>query len=95
MGNSFFFYDLETTGLNPREARIMQFAGIRTDSDLNIIGEPANYLIKQSDDCLPSPEAVLVTGITPQKTLEDGITEIEFIKIFNEEISIIIKKVCK
>ena len=88
MGNSFFFYDLETTGLNPREARIMQFAGIRTDSDLNIIGEPANYLIKQSDDCLPSPEAVLVTGITPQKTLEDGITEIEFIKIFNEEISV-------
>jgi len=42
MAQTFFFYDLETSGLNPRDDRIMQFAGIRTDADFNIIGEPYN-----------------------------------------------------
>ena len=43
---SFFFYDLETSGLLAREDRIMQFAGQRTDMELNPIGEPENILIK-------------------------------------------------
>ena len=34
---TFFFYDLETSGLNPKNDRIMQFAGIRTDLDFNPI----------------------------------------------------------
>ena len=46
MPKTFFFYDLETSGLSPQESRIMQFAGIRTDMDLNIIGEPVNVLVK-------------------------------------------------
>ena len=87
MEASFFFYDLETSGLSPREAKVMQFAGQRTDLNLDPVGEPIDILIKQSDDCLPDPGAVLITGITPQKTLEDGITEDEFIKIFNKEVS--------
>jgi exodeoxyribonuclease-1 len=45
MGASFYFYDLETSGFNPRTSRIMQFAGRRTDMDLNPIGEPDNILI--------------------------------------------------
>jgi exodeoxyribonuclease-1 len=84
---SFFFYDLETSGFNPREARIMQFAGQRTDLQLKPIGEPHNYLIRLSDDVLPDPDAVFITGITPQKTLSDGIHEAEFLKIFQEEIA--------
>ena len=87
MEKSFYFYDLETSGLSPRESRIMQFAGQRTDANLNPVGEPDNFLIKQTEDILPSPDAVLVTGITPQKTLEEGITEEEFISIFNKDIS--------
>jgi len=87
MEKSFYFYDLETSGLSPRESRIMQFAGQRTDANLNPVGEPDNFLIKQTEDILPSPDAVLVTGITPQKTLDEGITEDEFIKIFNKDIS--------
>lgn len=86
-GMTFYFYDLETSGLNPREARIMQFAGQRTDADLNPIGEPHNILIKLSDDVVPEPDAILITGITPQKTLADGITEAEFLKIFHDEIA--------
>lgn len=88
MATSFYFYDLETSGFNPREARIMQFAGQRTDMDLNPIGEPHNVLIKLSDDVVPDPDAVLITGITPQQTLANGMTEAEFLHIFEAEISI-------
>ena len=83
MANSFFFYDLETSGFNPRDARIMQFAGQRTDMNLEPIGESVNLLIKLTPDVLPEPDAILVTGITPQQTLADGLTEAEFLKVQN------------
>lgn len=84
---TFYFYDLETSGINPREARIMQFAGIRTDLELNPIGQPHNLLIRLTDDVLPEPDAVLITGITPQATISEGLTEAEFLKIFHEEVA--------
>lgn len=65
----------------------MQFAGQRTDMQLNPVGEPVNILVKQTEDTLPDPDAVLVTGITPQATIADGITEAEFLKIFNDEVA--------
>jgi len=86
MSKTFFFYDLETSGLNPRESRVMQFAGIRTDLDLKPLGEPYNMLVKLNDDVLPSPEALMVTGITPQQTLSDGLIEAEFAKILSNEV---------
>ena len=86
MAKTFFFYDLETSGLSARDDRVMQFAGQRTGMDLQPIGEPYNLLVKLNDDTLPSPDALLVTGITPQKTLEDGYGEAEFAKILIEEI---------
>ena len=86
MPKSFFFYDLETSGLDARASRIMQFAGIRTDMDLQPIGEPYNILVKLNDDTLPSPEALLITGITPQQTIADGYTEAEFSTLLTEEI---------
>ena len=86
MGKTFFFYDLETSGLYPREDRIMQFAGQRTSMELTPIGEPVNILVKMTDDALPSPGAINVTGITPQMTLADGISEAEFCKYVTEEV---------
>src|SRR3954466_4258578 len=86
MTQTFFFYDLETSGLDPRTSRIMQFAGIRTDMDLKPVGEPYNVLVKLSDDTIPSPEALMVTGITPQQTQADGYTEAEFAKLISDEI---------
>ncbi|MBQ6394314.1 exodeoxyribonuclease I [Candidatus Saccharibacteria bacterium] len=83
---TFFFYDLETSGLNPREDRIMQFAGQRTDMELNKIGEPVNLLIKMTNDTLPSPQAIMVTKITPQQTQADGLTEAEFCQYSQDEI---------
>lgn len=86
MSQTFFFYDLETSGLSARDDRIMQFAGIRTTLDLEPIGEPYDVLVKLNDDTLPSPDALMVTGITPQQTLADGYTEAEFAKLLVEEI---------
>lgn len=88
MTHSFFFYDLETSGLNPRTDRIMQFAGIRTDMELNPIGDPYNLLVRLSDDTLPSPDALMITGITPQQTQADGYTEAEFARILIDDICI-------
>lgn len=86
MASSFFFYDLETSGIDARKARIMQFAGQRTDLNLKPIGKPYNILIKLSEDVLPDPDSILITGITPQKTLEEGISEAEFCELFAKEI---------
>lgn len=83
---TFFFYDLETSGLNARHQRIMQFGGQRTDMNLKPIGEPYNILVRLSGDILPEPGAIIITGITPQKTLEEGISEPEFTKILSQEI---------
>jgi exodeoxyribonuclease-1 len=83
---TFYFFDLETSGFSPRDDRIMQFAGQRTDMDLNPIGEPDNILIKMTPDILPQPDAILVHGITPQQTLADGITEAEFCKYLTSQV---------
>lgn len=87
MKQTFFFYDLETSGISPRTARVMQFAGQRTTLDLKPIGEPFNILITLSPDVLPEPGAILVTGITPQKTIAEGITEAAFLRTFFEEVA--------
>ncbi len=86
MEQTFFFYDLETSGLDPRADRLMQFAGQRTDMELNPIGDPVNILVKLGEDTLPSPHAIMVTKITPQSTLQDGLTEVEFCKYVMSEI---------
>ncbi|MBQ6510388.1 exodeoxyribonuclease I [Candidatus Saccharibacteria bacterium] len=86
MEKSFLFYDLETSGLSTRDDRIMQFAAQRTDMNLKEIGEPINILIKMTNDTLPSPSAVRTTGITPQATQADGLTEAEFCRYVINEI---------
>lgn len=82
-----FFYDLETTGRSPRDDRIMQFAGQRTDMDLTPIGSSVDIRLKTPDDTLPSPIAISITGITPQSTQADGLTEAEFAHYFIDEIA--------
>lgn len=86
MAETFFFYDLETSGLSGRDDRIMQFAGQRTDMDLDPIGDPVNVLVALNDDTLPSPDALMVTGITPQQTVADGYTEAQFAELLLKEV---------
>ena len=66
----------------------MQFAGQRTDLELKPIGEPVNHLLKLTNDILPDPDAVLVTGITPQATQTDGLTEREFLELFETTVGL-------
>jgi len=76
---SFYWYDFETFGADPFRDRPCQFAGIRTDEDFNVIGEPDVFFCQPADDVLPHPEACLITGITPQQAKSEGVTEAEFI----------------
>ena len=85
--NTLYWHDYETFGIDPRYDRPSQFAGIRTDEDLNIIGEPLMIYCKQAGDSLPSPQACLITGITPQEVNEKGMPEAEFIKLIHDEFS--------
>ncbi|AZD10118.1 Exodeoxyribonuclease I [Pseudomonas chlororaphis] len=75
---SIFWYDYETTGINPRCDRPLQVAGIRTDFELNEIGEPVNLYCQPSDDILPHPAACMITGITPGRLAEQGLSEADF-----------------
>lgn len=84
---SLYWYDYETFGVDPRRDRPAQFAGIRTDEDLNIISEPLNIFCRLSDDYLPHPEACLITGITPQRVNSDGLCEAEFIGRIHRELA--------
>ncbi|MDG2916624.1 exodeoxyribonuclease I [Bisgaard Taxon 10/6] len=84
---TFFIYDYESFGINPATDRPAQFAGIRTDADFNVIGEPVMLYCKQTNDYLPSPEAVMVTGITPQECNEKGLPEPEFAAAVQAEFS--------
>ncbi|MDD8058117.1 MULTISPECIES: exodeoxyribonuclease I [Shewanella] len=84
---SLFWHDYETFGANPAKDRPSQFAGIRTDLALNIIGEPETFYCKQAPDYLPSPEAILITGITPQLANMKGVPEAEFMRRINNLFS--------
>jgi exodeoxyribonuclease-1 len=85
--NSIYWYDYETFGIDPRMDRLAQFAGLRTDEDLNIIGDPLVIYCKPADDFLPDPQACLITGITPQKADAEGLIECEFIAAIHKEFS--------
>ena len=82
-----YWHDYETTGIDPKWDRPMQFAGIRTDEDLNIIGEPLTIYCRLADDVIPHPEACLITGITPPLLKEKGIIEADFINKIHQEFS--------
>lgn len=86
MAKTFFFYDVETSGTDPAYQRIMQFAGQRTDENLQTIGKPVNVLVKLTEDILPEPDAILIHGITPQQTLSEGLSEPEFLHLLEKEV---------
>jgi len=76
--NTIFWYDYETFSVDPATGRIAQFAGIRTNEQLEPVGEPVELFCKPSHDGLPDPVACLITGITPQQAEEKGLPEPEF-----------------
>lgn len=84
---TFYWHDYETWGLSPSLDRPSQFAGIRTDMDFNVIDEPDMFYCRLSDDYFPSPESAIITGITPEITQSNGISEAEFSRRINQQFT--------
>ena len=84
---SFFWHDYETFGRVPRRDRPSQFAGVRTDADLNEIGEPLMHYCQPPLDALPDPEACLLTGILPQHCQVQGLPEHRFAALIEKALS--------
>ena len=84
---TFYWHDYETFGKVSRRDRPSQFAGVRTDVDLNEIGEPLMQYCAPAPDYLPDPEACLLTGILPQTCLEQGVPEHAFASAIEHELA--------
>jgi exodeoxyribonuclease-1 len=85
--STLFWHDYETTGVDPRRDRPLQFAGRRTTLDLEPIGDPLVLWCRPARDTLPHPEALLLTGITPQEAEARGLRECEFADRIEEELA--------
>ncbi|WP_232046621.1 exodeoxyribonuclease I [Dickeya aquatica] len=85
---SFFIHDYETFGTHPAKDRPAQFAGVRTDLNFNVIGEPEVFYCQPSDDYLPDPQAVMITGITRQIASARGVREAEFARRIHDLFSV-------
>ncbi|MDZ7751085.1 MAG: exodeoxyribonuclease I [Gammaproteobacteria bacterium] len=86
-GTTLYWHDYETFGVDPRRDRPVQFAGLRTGEDLEVVGDPLELYCRPTDDYVPHPEACLITGITPQRALEQGVSEREFITRIHHELA--------
>lgn len=87
MDKSIFWYDFESTGIDPRCDRPLQVAGVRTNEQLEEIGEPLCIDCRLADDTLPSPMACLITGIDPQRVTQ-GLPEYEFIRLLHDQMAV-------
>ena len=84
---TFYWHDYETFGRVPRRDRPAQFAGIRTDADLNEVGAPLMVYCQPAPDYLPDPESCLLTGILPQHCLAQGLPEHAFAEAIERELA--------
>ncbi|MDP3617373.1 MAG: exodeoxyribonuclease I, partial [Rhodoferax sp.] len=85
--HTFLWHDYETFGTNVRRDRPAQFAALRTDANLNEIGEPVMLYCRPANDFLPDPQSCLITGITPQLCLEKGLPEYQFAAAIEQLLS--------
>jgi exodeoxyribonuclease I len=87
MATTLLWHDYETWGVDPRRDRACQFAAMRTDTELNCIGDPVMVYCRPTPDFLPSPQSALVTGMTPQQVQAEGLNEAEFFAVVDEQFS--------
>lgn len=65
------FIDIETTGLNPMQDRILQLSAVKVDEDFNEVGR-WNHYIKPSGEYCISPSAQEVHGLSKEFIEENG-----------------------
>jgi exodeoxyribonuclease-1 len=85
---TFLWHDYETFGLSPKRERPAQFAAIRTNAQLQEIGEPINWHCQLGPDYLPDPVSCLLTGITPQHCNAVGMPEHQFASRIEQELAL-------
>ncbi len=84
---TFFWHDYETFGTDPRRDRPSQFAGIRTNMELEPVDDPVSIFCQPPTDALPHPQACLITGIMPQQAQRDGLPEHAFAAAVHEQLA--------
>jgi len=86
---SIYWHDYETFGVSSQLDFPAQFAGLRTNLELDILPDsPASsFYCRPPPDYLPEPAACLITGITPQFALENGLLEPAFAKRVHGEFA--------
>lgn len=77
----YFFYDLETTDLDRDFGQILQIGIVVTDNNLNIISEKS-LRCKCQPRVVPSPQALLITGIGQEDLEGEGATIFEMMREF-------------
>lgn len=77
--NTLLAFDYTTTGNDPVRDRPVEFACVRLDADLNIIGNATTVRCRPLPDHLPDPDACLLSGITPQLCEQLGLPELRFV----------------
>jgi exodeoxyribonuclease-1 len=78
MTASYFFYDIETTGLNKAFDQLLQFAAIRTDTELREINRHT-ITVKLRPDIIPSPQAIITNRISMAE-LNSGMCEFDAVR---------------
>ncbi len=76
---TYLFYDLETSGLNPAFDQILQFAAIRTDAAFQELSRH-EFRVRLRPDVIPSPGALLATGVTTMQALTTGLYEYDAVR---------------
>jgi len=74
----YIFYDTETTGLTAGFDQILQFAALVTDDDLNVV-EEVDLRCRLQPHMLPSPGALVITGISPTDIAEAPLSHYEMV----------------
>lgn len=81
------WHDYETSGIDSRRDRPLQFAAWRTNLALEPVEEPLVLWCQPARDTLPHPQALLLTGIDLAQAQTDGVPECEFASRIHEQFA--------
>lgn len=85
--NTLLVFDYATTGSDPTRDRPVEFACLRLDRELNVIGTPTTLHCKPASDHLSGPAACLIHGVTPQFCEQVGLSELDFVDAVRRQLS--------
>ena len=81
----YVFYDLETTGLDPRFSQIIQVAALLTDERLEVLDE-LNLRCRLLPHIVPDPAALLAIGTGPREIASAPLSHPQMIRLLVEKL---------